>query len=155
MKNVYRNPRLADLAYLVDIDLKCYEDPWDMEKWRTIIMDFNLNKLVVIRKQHAGVAVWKFDSGAIKVLRLGVKPAYRNYGIGSELLQAIEKSAPNQKANSVVFKIPESLCRPGEPDDVSVWLAHRGYKATRVCRAAAVFCGQVEDAYIFSRRIGV
>ena len=153
MKNILRRPRLADLSYLVDIDLKCYEDPWDVEKWRTVLMDFALDKLVSIRKQHAGLAVWKFADGVSKILRLGVKPAYQHYGIGSELLRTIEQTTLERGIRTVKFKIPESLCCPSDPADVSAWLGRRGYKATRVCPLEAIFCNLVEDAYIFTKTL--
>jgi len=129
-----RLAQLSDIHSLVDIDIKGYDYPWPLEKWRSIVDDPTcIVTLAAIKIEPVGVCVWQ-KKPAIKeaeILRLTIKPAYRKRGVGSFLLRVIESEVRENGLQEMVVIVPELKCFPGHPDDVSQWLLDRGYRAVK------------------------
>jgi GNAT superfamily N-acetyltransferase len=145
-----RKPLRGELNHLLDIDLKCFEDNISLDEWR-IYLDNSKYSIMIgtIQGIPAGFIMWE---GTI-VVRLGVKPAYRNFGIGSKLLCMVENTLIQLGKKVIKIKIPESLCCPGKPIDVSGWLRRRGFCAEKLESNATVFCGVPEDLICFSKYV--
>ena len=102
------------LTYLKDIDIKCFEHPWNDEYWEKEIQK-SLIKLWVDNnlKIPRGFAAYRFinirdlikstkevTGTVIHLLKLAVHPGWKRQGIGTKLLKTVEESAKLQK---VVF----------------------------------------------------
>jgi GNAT superfamily N-acetyltransferase len=153
-----RKPTLTDVNYLLDIDLKCFEDPWDVNLWRGLCTDTNINKLVgTYYGTPMSFVFWQLltDSDAVTIYRLAVKPKHRNEGTGTQLLKAVELAALQAHYKTLRIMVPESLCCPGQPQDASRWLNNRGFRAQPpIMRDLVTYCGRAEDAFAFNAPVG-
>jgi GNAT superfamily N-acetyltransferase len=142
-----RKPKPADLNYIFDIDLKCFEDYLSIDGWLEYL-EGNYSLLVAIVKGlPVGVIVWQDNI----IKRIAVKPANRGNGVGSQLLQAVENSLVQKGFDLVMINVPESMCCPGQPHDVSHWLSERKFLADGVEKDAALYCQQKEDLFRFTK----
>ncbi len=153
-----RQPQVHDANYLLDIDIKCFDDPWPVEKWKVILVNNDISKLVSTSYGcPTGFIIWKRDSISLPIIRFAVKPTYRNQGTGLQLLKAVCLGARQLAIPRIVIPVPESLCCPGEPRDVSHWLLKRGFKLNgnhSILKEGAICFGQVEDAFLFTLEPG-
>lgn len=141
-----RKPKLGDLNYLLDIDLKCFEDSLSLEEWKIFLNDTSCNVLVgTLKGAPVGLIVWKDST----ILKLAVKPVYRHKGIGTKLLNSVENILIQHGYGQISIDVSESLCCPGKPIDVSSWLLSRKFKADKIYKETAIFCGQKEDTIHF------
>jgi GNAT superfamily N-acetyltransferase len=145
-----RRPLRGELNHLLDIDLKCFEDNIPLEEWRIYLDDSTYSIMVgTVQGIPAGFIMWQGNM----VVRLGVKPVYRKFGIGSKLLYMVENTLIQLGKKTIIIKIPESLCCPGNPIDVSGWLRRRGFRAEKLEPNATVFCSIPEDLICFSKHV--
>ena len=145
-----RKPQPSDLNYLVDIDLKCFEDNLSLDDWRDYLLGQNYNILIgTLKTTPVGLIVWQSN----KISKIAVKPAYRHRGVGTKLLVAVENTLMQQGFDFITLDVPESLCCPGKPIDSSNWLGNRRFKASKLISKAGVFCGVVEDIICFEKRL--
>ena len=129
-----RLAQLSDMHSLADIDIKGYDYPWDLDKWRSLTEDpACVIMLATLEMEPVGVCVWQKKPAVKKgeILRLTTKPAYTGRGIGSFLLRTVESEARENGLREIVIIVPEIKCFPGHPDDVSQWLLNRGYCAVK------------------------
>ncbi|MHC4188381.1 MAG: GNAT family N-acetyltransferase [Planctomycetota bacterium] len=127
-----RSAQVRDVNYLADIDLKSYDYPWPIDKWRRLAIDPTCVILLAsFTVEPIGFCVWekKPETKEATILRLATKPIYRSMGVASLLLEASECGAKENELQTMTFIIPEIKCFPGQPDDVSQWLLNRGYRA--------------------------
>ena len=127
-----RPAQVRDVHSLVDIDLKSYDYPWAVDKWRELAADTTCDILIAsLRVEPIGMCVWQTspDGKEGELLRLAVKPVYRECGIGSLLLATVELEVREKGLEKLVIIVPEVKCFPGHPDDVSQWLLVRRYRA--------------------------
>jgi len=145
-----RRPLLNDLHHLIDIDLKCFEDNLLMDEWRDYIENRASEMLIcVLQTVPVGYVIWRQNT----LLRLAVKPASSYLGLGTRLLRAVENIMIRRGMGSIRIEVPESLCVPGQAHDASEWLLHKGFKATKVNHQGAIFCGSIEDAFVFAKSL--
>ncbi len=147
-----RKPESYDLNYILDIDLKCFEDNWSYNEWRETLYDPRFGVLIGTYKGlPVGFIVWFSGTRDGLITRLGVKPTYRKRSVGSQLLAAVEVILIQQNIKEVRFPITESLCHPGMTYDVSRWLTTRDYKATTLMHGTGLYCGEKEDEIVFQK----
>lgn len=123
------NPR--DLVYLKDCDLKCFAENWDSDTWGIAGEQFGI-KVATIKGTVVGFAVFKRDEedrSATHLIKLGVKPDYRNRGIGRELLKSVIQFACLIDQKTLYSLVPEYMVHPDDPYDASVWLSKMGFRA--------------------------
>lgn len=141
-----RKPEPPDFNYILDIDLKCFEDNWSYNEWRETLYDSQYGVLIgTYQGLPVGFIVWFNDGKRGIITRLGVKPAYRQKGVGSQLLKAVEVILIQQGVKELLFSVTESLCRPGEPYDVSKWIIEQGYRVNGLIKGTGLYCGVKED----------
>jgi GNAT superfamily N-acetyltransferase len=147
-----RKPEPQDLNYILDIDLKCFEDNWSYSEWRTTLADSHYGVLLgTCEGVPVGFIVWFNDGKDSLIVRLGVKKDYRNRNVGSQLLQAVEVITHQQGLEALQITVTESLCCPNTKTDVSSWLIKRGYHASGLVKEAGIFFGQKEDEITFCK----
>lgn len=146
-----RKPNQHDLNYLLDIDLKCFEDNWTLDEWRHQLMICN-NSIFVATQGNTpvGYVLWCDE----EITRIAVKPTYRHMGLGSKLLDAVEDELRRQGHTNVTINVPESLCCPRKPIDVSIWLIKRVFRARSMKIDGVTFCGVKEDLICFGKVLG-
>ena len=141
-----RPPNPGDVNYLLDIDLKCFEDNWSLAEWKHQLEICDGSLLVGAQsKMPIGLVMWNKD----KITRIAVKPSYRHLGVGSKLLEAVERELRQQGCQHISIDVPESFCCPRKPMDISIWLLKRKFRAQTLMVLAATFCGVKEDAIRF------
>lgn len=149
-----RSPIATDLNYLLDIDLKCFDDVLTYSAWRLILKNKKYGvRIGTYLGEPVGFIVWLQTNDSYIVMKLAVKSKFRKLGIGSLLLLTLEKDSP-PKDKKVHFPVPESLCNPIKHNDLSQWLIHRGYEAILILPESIVYEGIVEDEVVFYKVIG-
>jgi GNAT superfamily N-acetyltransferase len=150
-----RRGSVRDVNYIKDIDMKSYQYPWPYEHWITLGEDETYHWCVAAKGvEPVGFAVWQDHPHAVEIHRLAVKPADQGEGTGTSLMDYVCGYAKDCFFNRVVVVVPEINCLPGDPDDVSGWLAMQGFKAEppilkdHVCRY-----GTLIDCYTFVRAL--
>ncbi len=140
-----------DAHYLIDIDLKCFDFAWLPEDWRQVSKD-SFACIATWNKTPIGMVVFaRTMYNDIEILKIAVKPSYRRCGIASRLLFHCILYGREIHAPHVLMVVPESRLNPGEPDDLSQWLVHRGFRAqVPLLRDYFTFYGRPEDGVIFT-----
>ena len=145
-----RKPNQHDLNYILDIDLKCFEDNWTLDQWRQQLTICHNNILLAVQgNTPVGFVLWLKD----EITRLAVKPTYRHLGLGTKLVNSVELELHAQGCKDMVIDVPESLCCPRHPIDVSLWLLRRGFRARRLTQDSVTFCGVREGLIRFGKVI--
>ena len=125
-----RLAQARDIHYLADIDLKSYDYPWSLTRWREIGGDPTTAVMIAaIRADPVSMCVWRKQPNIkqAEILKLATKPTFRGRGIGTFLLLAGEEAMSAISSDKATIIVPEINCFPGHPDDVSSWLINRGY----------------------------
>jgi len=149
-----RDVKPDDLVHLRDCDIKCFDYGWDDEEWSHVF------KTHVVRIAHCygtpiGFVVFVLMAEgppAVQILKLGVKPNFRRRRVSLMLLRAVMGFAMSAGLHEIESVVPEMMCRPGEPRDITGWLAKVGFKGTGVIRNYIQNMGTVEDGYKFQLR---
>ncbi len=140
-----------DVNFLIDVDIKSYQYPLTHKQMVKISQGKNYAiSLATEGDLVIGYLIWQHSKVA-KLLRLGVKPAYRRLGTGTLLLTLFELDAIQQGFLVCETTVPEINCFPGHPDDVSLWLRHRGYKAVETKHNYTCMYGEKIDGIRFQK----
>jgi ribosomal protein S18 acetylase RimI-like enzyme len=139
-----------DAHYIIDIDIKCFDDPWPPEYW----VSFEDLQVYVATYYGTPIAMVAFMVGEtekgikfVSLSKLAVKPAFRGRGVSKMLLAQAEKFAKQINAHSIWLTVPESLC-VGERS-IAGWLKLAGFRATSVQPECFESYGEPEDGYSF------
>lgn len=145
-----RAARAEDQVYILDLDLKCFESAWSNDAW-AYAGDHYVIKLATFYGTPIGFATFLHNTqeNTIQFPKVGVKRAFRNKGVGRQLVSEALIFCKEVKATHLETLIPESLLRPGETQDISEWLSKTGWKATNIVRDFFPCMGQREDAVRF------
>jgi len=142
-----------DVHYILDIDIKCFDDPWPAEHWRLVGDQLNVAVATYYGTPIAMVVftLAQTETGLpfVTMTKLAVKEPYRNRGIGRTLLRNVEGFGRNADATGIWTTVPESKCK-GERN-IADWLAKFGFKAVGVNRGCFDAYGYSEDGYLFTR----
>ncbi len=124
--------------YLRDIDIKSNEWPWDESHWKGEVKKYIIKMWMEIGppKKPLGFVAYRFvniknliernleEKGTvIHLLKLAVHPNYRNKGVGTTLLENVEKIAKLQDVKILVAILHE------DDKDGRNWLIKRGFLA--------------------------
>ncbi len=147
----FRPSYKEDAHYLIDIDLKCFDYAWLLEDWRAIANN-SFACVATWNSTPVGMIIFSRTMyNDLEVMKLGVKPAYRNHGLGSQLLFNCLLYGRDILASRIVMVIPESRICPGDSHDLSQWLSKRGFRAqVPLLHDYYTFYGKPEDGVVFS-----
>lgn len=118
-----------DAHYLFDIDLKCFDFPWSIHEWR-IFGQACLGTVATHNSVPVGMVLFKANDDDLLIVKIGVKHEFRRQGIGRALVDNCLQYARDTNLLTLSMVVPETLLRPGDPDDVSGWLTTTGFKPT-------------------------
>lgn len=146
-----RAARPQDQVYLLDLDLKCFESCWSIDAW-SYAGDNYVITMATFYGTPIGFATYlhNTEENTIQFPKVGVRRAFRNRGVGRQLVSEAMSFCKEVRATHVETLIPESLLRPGEAHDVSGWLTKTGWTATNIVRDFFPCMGQREDAVRFT-----
>ena len=147
----FRAAEQKDAHYLIDIDIKCFDDAWTPEDWR-FAAKYCVACVATWNGAPVGMAVFYNDfMGSIEIVKVAVKRPYRNMGIARRLIFNCILYARELYATRLVMIVPESKLRPGEPDDLSEWLKALRFRAqVPLFKNYFTFCGEPEDGVVFT-----
>jgi GNAT superfamily N-acetyltransferase len=160
---IIRLTRPTDINALKDLDLKSYHYPLELDQWQERIHGSGKpdeSKIVVteVYNKPVAYAMWNVDKehNGIHLERLGVLPNFRLNGLGRRLALRCLQEGYDQFCEEVRTIVPSVHCRPGEPDDVSVFLNKCGFKPNgQIVHDMRKMYGKTVDGYIFVRQIDV
>jgi GNAT superfamily N-acetyltransferase len=144
---------VKDLSILKDIDLRSNFYPLEDDAWAYAVVDGQCaNYGASIGKVMVGFALAE-QSESLLIMRLCVRPNYRHNGVGSKLMDKMVSLAHDLHVPTLSITIPEIHCFPGDPDDVSLWLKWKGFRATKVLKNIYYMYGDTIDGFRFERKI--
>lgn len=149
----------GDINSMYEIDLRSYDYPLGYAELKTLLQDPSCFVVVAAdNNKVVGYAVFRKDiaAGFLEIVRLAVMPKERQFGVGSELLKAGRDYGLTANLYVMYIDVPEILCCPGDPDDVSRWLGYKGFKATVPTLPAKFYMyGSTVAGIRFTRNIDV
>lgn len=126
-----RKVKQHDIAYLQNIDLKCFDDLYDIDTWGAINESDNETIVVaLLNNTVVGFVVYGVEGPnpmEVHVYKLGVLPKWRHKGIGRKLLNHVDKYAHLVGANNISCSVPEDLITG--VNDATTWLKRMGLRA--------------------------
>jgi len=134
-----------DFTYVTDIDVKCFDYPWDEEKWQTPSYSIGV---ATLRKTPIGMVVFEIVGGMVVLHKLGVRPTFRKRGVSRQLLDEVVTASMYAGATYIETIIPESLGL-----EMAGWLAKLGFRGMGIKPNQFLNFGQPEDGYIFRKDI--
>lgn len=145
-----RDATPEDQVYIQDLDLKCFEMSWSCDAWAYAGQHYII-KLAAYYGTPIGFATYvhNTEDNIIQFPKVGVKPSFRNKGVARQLVSEAVQFCKQVRALRIETLIPETLLRPGEPQDASKWLSKLGWEATGLVRDFFPCMGQREDAVRF------
>ena len=146
-----RDANGEDAHHVIDIDIKCFDDPWPPDYWRVATEDFKIN-VATFYGTPIGMAVFMLAESEdgkqfIHLAKVAVKPAYRKRGVGSLLMRSIDEFGLHAGAGWAWLTVPESICHGAR--SIAGWMAKVGFKAQAVHKDCFQSFGQSEDGYLF------
>lgn len=144
----------ADLVHLQDCDVKCFDYGWNAEEWAFAAENYAI-RIASYYGTPVGFAVMVVVTDPKRVghlFKLGVKPNFRRRKVGRLLIASTIAFAKASDVDEIESIVPEGLCRPGEPQDITGWLAKVGFRGTGVVPNYIHNMGVIEDGYKFNLR---
>jgi ribosomal protein S18 acetylase RimI-like enzyme len=145
-----------DTNYLLDIDIKSFENPWSPEEWQSLGIQRDMCISVATHfGTPVGFAVFKLDQRDVVIQKLAVKPVARRQGVSRRLLDAANQYARDNSAEWLRLTIPESAIYPDHPNSLIDWLKAAGFKAiTPFVKNHFTTFGNHEDGVQFISKLG-
>lgn len=139
-----------DVTHVMDIDVKSFDLPWSSEEWHRPQLSIGV---ATLQKTPIGVAVFQIvrfkEDCYVEFHKLAVRPNFRGRKVSLQLFEDVMHCARYSGATHIETIVPENLCLPGNPQDISGWLTRVGFRATGVKRGHFQLYGQPEDGYEF------
>jgi len=135
-----RQAQWIDKAVLHDMDLKCFDEPWEESYWLYWFDDERMVLIVEVEGKPAGFLAGALMEDGLVIEKLGVKPLYRRHGISRVLIDGchdISTMCPEKPQIHIV--IPEPWLYPDSPDCVADWIRVMNFKA-RLPYLKSYFC---------------
>lgn len=150
-----RLAQIQDINYLMDIDLKSYYSiPFCSECWNDLVTNsMYITLLAAIKMEPVGLCVYHNDFviHEVSIIRFTVKPAYRNQGVGTALLQAVEANAEEYNLPKIGITIPEMYCVGS--NNISQFFSVRGFRAISILHDSCIEDGEARDSFEFIKEM--
>jgi len=152
---VIRDALVKDMNALKDIDLRSYQYPLSQDTWSRVLVDSPCKVfLATIGTRTVGFIVLEaHETRGLQVQRLAVSALFRGKGIATELLAKAESLARDLHIDKLSATVPEIHCLPGDPDDISLWLKFKGFRAVGIRRGFYHMYGDYLDGFVFEREV--
>jgi ribosomal protein S18 acetylase RimI-like enzyme len=118
-----------DNTTLYDIDLKCFDQPWEASYWVQWFVDTRAVLIVEVDGKPAGFVAGELNQDGFCIEKICVKPGYRRLGVSRMLLNGCEDLATQcEDGSKVHLAIPEPWLYDCF-DCVVEWIRAVGFKA--------------------------
>jgi len=135
-----RPAQWIDKAVLRDIDLKCFDDPWDESYWLYWFSDERVVLLAEVDGKPAGLLAGALMEDGFVIEKIGVKPLYRRIGVSIVFLDACKDITTKCPEKPLIhLAVPEPWLYPDSPDYIAEWIRAVGFKA-RLPYLSNYFC---------------
>jgi GNAT superfamily N-acetyltransferase len=139
-----RKPEVTDINALLDIDLKSVDNSWTLDQWRGMCVNHDTYvSLATYLNDPIGFIICNTTG---RILKIAVKPAFRNKGIGTKLIETVKYWAVENNILGLGIAVPESLCYNS---DICRWLNNQGFLASGILKDEVKYCGIIEDGFLF------
>jgi len=102
-----RNAEPQDTVHLMQIDVKGYDNAWDLEDWRKLANDPAQNAICITRHSlPIAFTAYEIDGSQLKVLRLSVTPKYRRQGLGKSMVGWIDRLMRDKRMKRATCIVP-------------------------------------------------
>ncbi len=119
----------SDKFILSDIDLKCFDEPWDQTYWIQWFTTTRAVLIVEVDKKSAGFVAGELNEDGFCIEKIGVKHPYRLLGVSRMLLAGCQDLITQcPKKSGVYLAIPEPWLYDCY-DCVTGWIQATGFKA--------------------------
>ena len=107
--SVFRICEEKDLAAVMELDREAFFDPWSLETWQRELQNTIAVWIVEeVERDIVGYAgIWNV-AGEAQVMRVAVRKALRNQGLGLLLTQELIQKAREAGAEAVTLEVRES-----------------------------------------------
>lgn len=139
-----RKPEVTDLNFILDIDLKSTDDPWTIDQWRGACL--NKDSYICLATYFNDPVGFIICNTAGRILKIAIKPTFRNKGVGTKLIETIKYWAVQKNILGLGIVVPESLCYTG---NICKWLNKQGFLANGILKDGVKYCGIIEDGFLF------
>lgn len=149
-----REARTEDSNDLMDIDIKCFDNPWTGDDWSGF--NRNAGTLVYVAAVFGtpiGFIVFQTDQKLkqVEILKIAVKDSGRQQGASRQLLMIAEDFAIGRKAPTLTIVVPESSLYTGP---LGKWLTATGFQGTKpFIKNRFVAYGESEDGVKFIKSL--
>lgn len=152
-----RPAEITDIGGLMNTDLKCFDAPWPTDMWRECPHKCSL---VSVGGNVAGFVVFTalqfifpgseryVTADDVWIVRMGVKPEYRNKGLGSLLLDRVLDFADHNKARRIAGIVSENTVV-----DLRHWLTKRKFLAAGIVNNCFTEYGDDTDGILWQRKL--
>ncbi len=125
-----RQAQCLDKALLTDMDLKCFDEPWEDSYWLYWFTETRVILIVEVDGQPAGLATGELNEDGFVIEKLGVKPSYRRMGVSRMLLAGCDDlTVQCPEKPKIYLVIPEPWLYDDSPDCVAGWMKAMNIKA--------------------------
>lgn len=134
----------SDRAALLNIDLKCWDFPWSEDGWQYAVENYQI-LVARYRGELLGYSVFGRDFAqekTIRFMKIGVRPGYRNHGVGTRLLLS-------SIAMCKGFEIEAWLMEDEVYRGAGQWLLKHNFRAFATKRDVCIGLEGTEDAIVF------
>ena len=106
---VFRLCEEKDLPVVMELDREAFFDPWSLETWQRELQNPIAVRIVEeVEREIVGYAgIWNV-AGEAQVMRVAVRKALRNQGLGLLLTQELIQKAREADAEAVTLEVRES-----------------------------------------------
>jgi len=139
-----------DMPYLLDIDLKSFDEEFGPEMWE-MLGDIGTIRVAASANEPVGFAIYQHDAESLFINRLAVKKDRRRQGVGSSLINDCMTFAKDNKIPLIETRVPECWCCPGQPQDATMFLKAVGFKAGKLTKREYEHLGEAICCIPFTR----
>lgn len=129
-KLTIRSARWIDKTVLRDIDIKCFDEPWDESYWTHWFTETRAVLLVEVDEKPAGFLCGELLKDGFCIEKIGVKAPYRRMSVSRMLLDGCKDLVTQCEYESQIhLVIPEPWLYDCF-DCIVEWIKDVGFKAT-------------------------
>jgi GNAT superfamily N-acetyltransferase len=124
-----RPAKWIDNRQLYDIDIKCFDQPWEESYWVQWFVDTRAVLIVEVDGKAAGFMVGELNQDGFCIEKIGVKRPYRRMGVSRMLLDGcLDLVTQCEPGSKVHLAIPEPWLYDCY-DCIAGWILEVGFKA--------------------------
>ena len=135
-----------DMVYLMDIDNKCFDDPFTLDDWQVIDHASRIVVAADVVNKPAGFICYQSLEGHVFINRLAVHPSLQRRGIATSLVNECKQFCRSVRSLHVETRIPE--CWLGS---VGPFLKANGFKAKLPMLTGYHYMGQPTSIVVFDQ----